>query len=133
MVKPVFGQTKVIGLQKTSCYGACPVFTLDIYSNCKVNLKAEKFLELGDGIFTSKLSKSQLDELINVFQSNNYFELNELYQSKALDLPTTYFFFSDTSASKTIEVYGDWPEELILIDKHLMRLIGELNWKKRSK
>lgn len=129
--KSAFGQKKrVIGLQKTSCYGACPVFSLDIFSNCKVILKAEKFMDLGEGTFSSKVSKSQLGELKAQFEKANYFSLNDRYHAKATDLPTTYFYFANENESKRIEVYGDWPEKLEEVDQRLNKLISQLSWKK---
>ncbi len=131
--KPAFAQKKkVIGIQKTSCYGACPVYTMDILSNCKVILRSEKFLEIGPGVFKSKLSKNQYEELIDSFRKANYFGLDEIYSSKVSDLPTTYFFFEDNGTAKTIEVYGKWPEALVDVDKQLTDLIAELKWKKVS-
>lgn len=130
---PAFGQKKkVIGIQKTSCYGACPVYTMDILSNCKVILRAERFLEMGSGEFKSKLSRSQYEELIQAFRQSGFLALDEIYRSNVSDLPTTYFYFKDKDNAKTIEVYGRWPDELTVLDKKLTALIDDLKWKKVS-
>lgn len=131
--KSAFAQRKkVIGVQKTACFGACPVYTMDIMSNCKVILRAEKFLEMGSGEFKSKLSRDQYEELIQAFRQIDFFELNEVYSSNVSDLPTTYFYFKDKSEAKVIEVYGDWPDALTKLDQKLSILIDDLNWKKVS-
>ena len=131
--KPAFAQKKkVIGIQKTACYGACPVYTMDILNNCKVILRAEKFLEMGAGEFKSRLSKIKYEELIHAFRQSGFFELDEIYRSNVSDLPTTYFYFKDNGEAKTIEVYGKWPDDLTALDKKLTALIDELKWKKVS-
>ena len=128
---PVFAQKKkVIGIQKTSCFGACPVYSMDILSNCKVILRSEKFLEIGTGDFKSKLSRIQYEELIEAFRQIGFFKLDEIYSSNVSDLPTTYFFFKDKGEAKTIEVYGDWPDALTKLDQKLSTLIDDLKWKK---
>lgn len=130
---PAFAQRKkVIGIQKTACYGACPVYTMNIMSNCQVILQAEKFLEIGTGDFKSKLSRIQYEELIEVFRQIEFFKLDEIYSSNVSDLPTTYFFFKDKGEAKTIEVYGDWPDALTKLDQKLSSLIDDLKWKKVS-
>ncbi|HEY5690846.1 MAG TPA: DUF6438 domain-containing protein [Cyclobacteriaceae bacterium] len=121
-----------MGIQKTACFGACPVYSMDILSNCKVILHADKFLEMGTGDFKSKLSKIKYEELIHAFRQTGYFELDEIYRSNITDLPTTYFYFKDNGKAKTIEVYGKWPNDLTALDKKLTALIEELKWKKVS-
>lgn len=129
--KTAFAQKKkVIGIQKTACFGACPVYSMDILNNCKVILQAEKFLEMGAGEFKSKLSKTKYEELIQAFRESSYLEMDEIYKSNVSDLPTTFFYFRDNGEAKTIEVYGDWPDDLTALDKKLTALIDELKWKK---
>jgi hypothetical protein len=129
--KPAFAQKKkVMGIQKTACYGPCPVYSMDILSNCKVILQAESFLEMGTGEFKSKLTKNKYEELIQTFRQTGFFELDETYRSNVSDLPTTYFYFKDNGEAKTIEVYGKWPEDLTVLDKKLTALIDDLKWKK---
>jgi hypothetical protein len=122
-------RTKVISLQKTACYGTCPIFVMDIYSNCKVILEAEKFVNVGEGTFKSKLTRGQMDTLKQKFEKSEFFEFEESYSSNVTDLPTTFLYYNNGSQDMKIEMYGDRPAKLEGLDAYLMELMGNLKWK----
>ena len=56
----------VISIRKTPCYGTCPAYEMQIYSDLSVKLKGERFLDL-IGEFESTLSPERMAQLKQAF------------------------------------------------------------------
>jgi hypothetical protein len=118
----------VIELEKTYCSGKCPVYKLKIASNGVVKLEGIENIE-NIGNFKSRLSKEQLEALIQDFESINFFSLSDSYRSFMLDLPTSYISYTVNGKTKKIKAYDNVPKQLLnLIDK-IDKLVYELDWK----
>lgn len=121
---------KMITLQKTACFGTCPVYTLDIYSNQEVNLMAEQFVGVGQGVFQLRLTQSEYDQIIEQFKRSEFFGFENRYRAQVSDLPTIFLTFSDGSRSKTIELYGAGPAALHQLVDSLQNMVDRGDWKK---
>ena len=118
----------VIEFEKTYCSGKCPVYKLKITSNGVVLLEGIENIE-NIGNFKSRLSKEQLEALIQDFESINFFSLSDSYRSFMLDLPTTFISYTVNGQTKKIKAYDNVPKQLLnLIDK-IDKLVYELDWK----
>ena len=123
---------KIITLQKTACYGACPVYTLDIYANREVNLSAERFVGVGEGEFHLKLSQAAYSQITRQFANSNFFSFNDRYRANVSDLPTIFLTFSNGDERKTIELYGSGPEALHQLAGSLQHLVDSSDWKPKK-
>jgi hypothetical protein len=119
----------VFVLQKTACFGECPVYTLKIFSDGLVTLKGEHFVDK-IGNYTNQIPADEVQQLISDFQSANFFDFQDEYTSEATDLPTTYVTFNHDGRSKKITDYYGAPDELKLLENTLERYIIISNWKK---
>lgn len=121
---------KIISLQKTACFGACPVYTLDIYTNQKVSLSAERFVEVGQGAFQRKLTHSEYSQIVQQFKESNFFGFEDQYRAQVSDLPTILLTFSDGARTKTIELYGAGPAVLHQLVDSLQTMVDNAKWKR---
>ncbi len=119
----------VISMKKTPCYGSCPVYEIEIYSNLEVKYKGERFVDK-TGAYNSRISTSQLEDLKTAFNDAGFFEMEDEYVSSVTDLPTTYVFFSDGKKSKKIKDYTGAPEALKLIESKIAELLETQKWVK---
>ena len=71
-------RTKVITLQRTRCFGACPVYKLTIFSDGRVNYEGIKFVRR-IGKATGRISRAKLNDLVEEFTNIYYFNLPASY------------------------------------------------------
>lgn len=116
-------------LETTSCYGTCPVYHLQIYSNGAAILNGKEHLDK-IGNFKSNIGKEKLNELVTSFENISFFELKDAYQSKFLDLPTKYISYHKNGESKKIMAYDNIPKDLTNLITDLKKLVDTLEWEK---
>ena len=122
-------EDKVITMEKTECYGTCPVYLLEIYENGTVTLDARRFMDM-EGMHFAKLSKEDLNQLIARFVEADFFAFEDSYDSEVSDLPTTYIRFRWEGKSKKIKDYVGAPDSLKQLESLIHALVGELEWRK---
>lgn len=127
--KKIKTSNPVIKLKTTACNGACPVFSLEIYSNGTMMLYGKAFIEhLGQ--HKSKLNDDQLSSLLSKFEESDFFSFENTYTSTFLDLPAKYITYSKGDKSKEIMAYDNIPEELTYLINTVRELIDQVDWKK---
>lgn len=82
----VLMRVPVITLERTSCFGSCPVYKLTIFNDGKVLFDGKEFVKR-PGMDTSQITKSQLEELIRQFEKIDYFKLDENYTDDPKNCP----------------------------------------------
>ena len=120
----------IITQQATPCFGACPAYTIHIYNNRTVTLKAEKFLRM-EGDFVARLKQKELDRLVQLFDSR-IFDFKDEYTAQISDMPSVYLTFNYNNRQKQILDYYGAPEELKQLEHEVFALINKLNWKKMA-
>lgn len=117
-------------MQKTTCRGFCPVYTISIFHNGKVTYHGERNVDK-TGDYKKKISKKKVKKLIAQFEKYNFWNFQDQYVSRATDLPTTFISFTHKGKSKKIEDYWDAPKELKELEKMVEEVANSKNrWKK---
>jgi hypothetical protein len=114
-------------MKKTACYGTCPVYEIQIYSDLTVYLSGERHLDQ-IGNFKSTLTNEKFEYLKSQFRDIDFFELEDKYWEAYTDLPTTYVYFSDQEREKKIEDYVGAPQKLKNLEKEIAGLLDDLKW-----
>src|SRR5689334_24897887 len=76
----------VITLERTACFGSCPVYKLTIFDDGKVLFDGKDFVKR-PGMDTSQIKKSDLEELIRQFEKIDYLNLDENYTDDPKNCP----------------------------------------------
>lgn len=71
-------QDTLITLERTGCYGMCPIYKLTISADGTVVFEGIRFVKKA-GIAKSAVSQEQIRELLDAFEKINYFELRDRY------------------------------------------------------
>lgn len=66
--------TPVITLDRSVCFGSCPVYKVEIYEDGKVVYEGKEFVKK-KGIAHSQITKQELEHLVEQFTKINYFDL----------------------------------------------------------
>jgi hypothetical protein len=105
-----------ISLEKTECYGTCPVYSITIYGTGKVLYEGKRFVKK-EGKYEKQLSQRQTSKIFNAFECASFFDFNSEYTAGISDLPTTYVTFQHRGFKKKITDYYGGPDELKKLEK----------------
>lgn len=120
--------TLFVKMQKTPCYGKCPNYELEIFDNGDVTFTGKMFVDF-IGVYKSKISSIELENLKNKIIEINFFDLDSLYDSPATDIPACIIEVTlDNKTKKIIDRrYG--PEELKDLEKLIETTVLKSNLK----
>ena len=113
-------KTKIISLEKTACFGTCPIFSINIFNNGDVLYYGKKFVKkLGN--LNLELDQKEINQILNKAKEINFNNLKSEYTENISDLPTTYI----TINKKTIKNYYGAPKELKDLEKLIESFVLE--------
>lgn len=77
-VEQIVPQDTIITLERTACYGTCPIYKLTISGNGAVIFEGKRFVKkVGTSRFV--IPEAQVRELVDAFEKINYFDLKDQY------------------------------------------------------
>jgi len=109
-------------MEKTPCYGACPVYTISIDQAGNGLLEGLENTEY-TGLFSFRLSKRQLNNLDAAFSQADFFALEDKYHAFVSDLPTIHLFYNKDGKEKKVMDYYGAPQELKDLEKKIESLV----------
>jgi hypothetical protein len=120
--------TKIV-LERTTCFGACPVYTLSVQSSGRVDFVGTKHVWEA-GPHRGKISRADFARLVAKIEEIHFFSLKNRYDGKnadgsgvtVTDLPTRKTTVTRGGQTKTVENYFRGPAGL----KELEDLIDEV-------
>ena len=122
------GTTKIsddqllIRMEKTPCYGACPVYTLTIDQKGNGLFEGVENTE-HVGQYPFRLSKKQLQQLKASFIEAGFFKMEDKYDAFVSDLPTVFLTYHSKGKKKKIMDYYGAPQELKDLEKQIEALV----------
>ena len=107
----------VITLERTECYGPCPVYRLTITGDGSVVYEGKNFVK-ATGRQTTTISQERMRQLVSEFEKADFISLADSYeQITVLDNPTVIVSITIDGKSKTVRHYhGDKTAPKILTD-----------------
>lgn len=117
-------------LEKTSCKGQCPIFSLAIFEDGNVTYTGIKNVDR-IGKYRKTISRSSVRDLKKTFVNSDFFSFDNEYTSKITDLPTTYISFTDKGQTKRIRDYSGAPQKIKDLEKVIEKIIeSTVGWEK---
>jgi hypothetical protein len=118
-----------ITMQRTACFGFCPVYALTVRGDGTVTYDGQRFVEV-EGIQTSAVSEDQLRELVRRFDEIDFFSLEDDYACLATDLPSTITSISVEGRTKTVRrcSWSDAPASLQNLENEIDEVAGSARW-----
>lgn len=127
---PLTDDEIVIELQRTPCYGSCPVHTIKIGKNGKGLYEGVRNSEY-TGTYRFRLTTEEMARLERSFENTGFFDLEDRYYRHVSDLPTTWITFRSGGRSKKIMDYYGAPEKLKNLEKEIENLVFSKRMKSR--
>jgi len=79
----------VITLERTGCYGTCPIYKLKIYDDGKVEYEGTEFVKR-KGKAESRITTDALQDLAREFEKIDYFKLDDNYGGESRNCPESW-------------------------------------------
>jgi hypothetical protein len=119
----------LIRMEKTPCYGKCPVYTLSIGQDGRGVFEGKENTDY-TGLYTFRLRRAQIDELHEAFERAGFFSMEDKYHAYVTDLPTVYLTYRSGGKEKKIMDYYGAPQELKDLENQVETLVLSLKLKK---
>lgn len=100
-----------ISLERTACFGTCPVYKLSVYRSGRVEFDGKEHVQ-EKGRRSGRISAADFARLVGKIEEINFFGLNDRYHANVTDLPTTTTSVTRGNRTKTVEDYFAGPAGL---------------------
>jgi hypothetical protein len=120
-------QPIVITLERTACFGACPVYSLRITTDGRIEYEGRRFVRVV-GKATARVPPEAVSELVAEFERIHYFDLEDKYTAPITDLPTTTTTIRIGSRFKQVVDYFGAPAALTSLEQRIDEVAGSKRW-----
>lgn len=119
----------VIGLERTACPGACPDYSLLVYSDGKVVYEGRHYVAV-KGRREGHISEAQVRQLFNEFCRIRYFSLKDRYNPIAQDGAITKTSIrADGKKKEIVNCHpSQAPEDLYQLEKMIDEVARSKRW-----
>ena len=107
----------IISLQRTACFGTCPIYKIEIFSDGSGIYSGIRFVE-NIGVTKFNLSETQLNLILTQAEAINFTNMKDEYSEPISDLPTTFIQIKD----KKIRDYTGAPKTLKNLENQIDQL-----------
>jgi len=140
--KPIPDDT-LITLERTVCFGACPIYKLTISADGTVTFEGRQNVKV-KGLAKSRINRDDLRNLIAAFEAASYFSLNDSYETQKdgcpevwTDNPSAITSLRMNGKTKTISHYygcqagsgtSIYPNGLTYLETTIDQIVGTDKW-----
>jgi hypothetical protein len=128
---PAINEDIVITLERTPCFGQCPVYSLKIKGDGTVIYSGVQFVKI-TGIQETTISMDAVDQLLMEFEKADYFSLNDSYiKFGKSDMPSANTSITLGGLTKAINHYlGDLtaPKSLTELENKIDEIVNSDQW-----
>ncbi|MCB0589479.1 MAG: hypothetical protein KDD06_29615 [Phaeodactylibacter sp.] len=130
LLLPLTEPRLMASLKHTPCYGHCPVYEVQFYSNGQALYKGLENVPL-QGIYLAIVPDNTIREILEKAREIRFFQLSDFYPLNGrpiADLPQVITYLNDGRREKTIVNNHLAPVELINFERFLDKLAMEISW-----
>ncbi len=115
-------------IEKSPCFGQCPVYTMKIYNNGLVKYSGKNFVTR-KGNYVMELNRDQMLSFINTANSIKYMEMDDSYDNpNVTDVPSATSSIVIDRKRKQIKRRFGYPKNLIEYEKLFDDLLNSDKW-----
>ncbi len=128
MVEKEIPADAVARIQRTPCFGRCPIYTLTVYEDGRAEYFGKNFAQR-EGMWTADVVPELMEQLMVYANEIGYFELKNIYDKEAVtDVPSTITSLRTTEGLKTVVNRFNAPEELRRFEQYFDALFKGVEW-----
>ncbi len=114
-------------IQRTACFGRCPVYRMEIFDNGYITYKGKHFVD-SIGLFSGKVEANVLDSIKLKAIAIEYFDLENKYPSAIADFPSTTTSVKINGRRKEVYNKQNAPQKLRAFEKYIEDLTKDVKW-----
>lgn len=123
---------RVISYDQGPCFGTCPSFSLEILTNRQVIFIGKRFVDK-EGIYEKVLSEKKYDEIVALFNNEEFYALETLYDKDIMDAQSfTMKFYDENSVEKSVKTKITQTELVQQIIAEMQNLADSRGWEKKE-
>jgi len=111
----------IISLEKTACFGTCPILKIEIYNNGAIVYNGIKHVKK-IGTLNLEIQKKEIQKILLMAEEIDFYNLEKEYTERISDLPTTYIMIN----GKLIKDYFGAPKKLKDLENQIEKKILDL-------
>lgn len=125
---------QAVGYKKTPCFGKCPVYEVNIYSDNTATWNGKRNVERL-GWYEAKLTDTKVQDIKDKASELGYLDFYNEYpvEHKVADLPSTITTVRYGDMIKSVKNTIEGPEKLKEFETYLENIINRLDWKPSEK
>lgn len=127
----VEGPAILASIERTACFGKCPIYKATFFDNGEVNYIGRNFVE-NIGTYSALIATEDLISIEQMVNDVNYFALEDAYPTPIPDFPTCRTSVNIDGKTKSILNGENAPRDLIGFERHLDGLLKDREWTKVS-
>lgn len=123
-------QQVALTLERTACFGFCPMYKLSVYGNGKVVYEGKRFVKV-TGTRTTTISQTAVRKLVAEFQKIGYFNLQDSYTGGHTDASSAITSLTIGKKQKTVNHYlpsPDAPTQLTELENKIDAVVNSKQW-----
>jgi len=121
-------ESSVITMEKTACYGKCPVYTITIYGTGKAEYEGRKNVKKL-GKYQMQLNPDETLKIFKAFDASNFSDFQSEYDTGVTDVPSTIISFFHRGYKKNIKDRMAAPEELKNLERMVEGVVDGEGWR----
>lgn len=112
-----------IGIERTGCYGSCPVYSVIIKSDGSFTYHGIRYIEKV-GYFKGQIFRGYVDDLCRFIEESGYMKLDQIYHRPVTDMETVYTTVVMDGKRQIVKDYGDaGPAKLWVLENLIDHLV----------
>lgn len=115
---PAVPDDLVIKLERTACFGTCPVYTVTIDARGNVTYDGTSFVRV-QGRQTDRIPVASVGKILETAARIGFFGLKDEYSALVSDLPSTFITITRDGRTKRIEDYFGAPDGLKELERQI--------------
>ncbi len=123
-------RVQVASLRRTACFGSCPVFLAEVWSDGQVTWQGERHVaRLGH--YTAQAPATWIAELLKEAEQSGFFRLGGHYPTNGRlvsDLPQTITMLRQNNKEYRVTDNADAPLGLLQFERYWQEKLEELSW-----
>lgn len=123
-------QSVMLTLERTACFGFCPIYKVTVYGNGKVVYEGKRFVKVV-GTQTTMISQAAVKKLVSEFQRTQYFNLQDSYTGGHTDAPSAITSLVMGKKQKTVNHYSASPNapiKLTDLENKIDAVVNSKQW-----
>jgi len=121
-------RTLFASIERTPCFGRCPTYKMEIYSDGFVTLNGIRNVDMV-GTYTTSITQAQMDTILQQAREIGFFTFEDKYDDGMIsDLPSTTTTVVDGEQTKTVMRRHGYPKRIVSLEKHFDALMTSQRW-----